>query len=92
MRTELTSLVSSIVLVRGGLENAQTVTRTDFLRAPRRQIPEAVDKIGKANVSRVDIPRSVIDPGMEVFTYHTKDNDSPLTARTALPPIVAAPE
>ena len=85
--------MSSIVLVRRGcLENAQTVTRADLLRAPRRQIPEAVDKIGKANVSRVDIPRSVIDPGMRVFTYHTKDDDSPLTVRTAVALIVAAPE
>jgi putative DNA methylase len=93
LRTELTSLVSSIVLVRRGCpENAQTVTRADFLRALLRQIPDAVDKIRKASVGWVDIPRSVIDPGIGVFTYHTKDGDSPLTIRTAVALIVAAPE
>jgi putative DNA methylase len=96
MRTEATNalkanvnaLASSIVLVcRKRPENAPSVTRPDFLRALRREMPEAVDKIRRASVGPVDMPQSVIGPGMGVFTRYARvleDDDSPMTVRTAL--------
>jgi putative DNA methylase len=97
VRTELSNrliakdanaLASSIVLVcRKRPETAQTVTRADFLRAMRREMPEAVDKIRKASVGPVDMPQSVIGPGMGVFTRYARvleDDDSTMTVRTAL--------
>jgi putative DNA methylase len=50
-------------------------------------MPEAVGKIRKASVGPVDMPQSVIGPGMGVFTRYARvleDDDSPMTVKTAL--------
>jgi putative DNA methylase len=68
-------------------ETALTVTRADFLRALRREMPPAVDKIRKASVGPVDMPQSVIGPGMGAFTRYARvleDDDSPMSVKTAL--------
>jgi putative DNA methylase len=82
------ALASSIVLVcRKRPENAPTITRTDILRALRREMPDAVEKIRKASVGPVDMPQSVIGPGMGVFTRYARvleDDDSSMTVKTAL--------
>jgi putative DNA methylase len=82
------ALASSIVLVcRKQPENAPRATRADFLHALRREMPEAVEKIRRASVSPVDMPQSVIGPGMGVFTRYVRvleDDDSPMTVKTAL--------
>jgi putative DNA methylase len=81
-------LASSIVLVcRTGSETAKTVTRADFLRALKSEMPEAVEKIRRAGVGPVDMPQSVIGPGMGVFTRYARvleDDDSPMSVKTAL--------
>lgn len=82
------ALASSIVLVcRKRAENAPTVTRADFMRALRREMPEAVEKIRKASVGPVDMPQSVIGPGMGVFTRYARvleDDDTVMSVRSAL--------
>ncbi len=82
------ALASSIVLVcRKRPANASTVTRADFLRALKREMPEAVEKIRKASVGPVDMPQSVIGPGMGVFTRYARvleDDDSTMSVKTAL--------
>ncbi|MDA8248393.1 MAG: DUF1156 domain-containing protein, partial [Rhodospirillales bacterium] len=82
------ALASSIVLVcRKRGEAAQTVTRAEFIRALKREMPEAVDKIRKAGVGPVDMPQSVIGPGMGVFTRFARvleDDDSAMGVKTAL--------
>ncbi|MCA7120528.1 MAG: DUF1156 domain-containing protein [Acidibrevibacterium sp.] len=82
------ALASSIVLVcRKRGEAAQTVTRAEFIRALKREMPEAVDKIRKAGVGPVDMPQSVIGPGMGVFTRFARvleDDDSAMSVKTAL--------
>jgi putative DNA methylase len=97
VRTELSNrmiakdanaLASSIVLVcRKRADAAQTVTRADFLRALKREMPEAVEKIRKASVGPVDMLQSVIGPGMGVFTRYARvleDDDSTMSVKTAL--------
>jgi putative DNA methylase len=97
VRTELSNrmiaknanaLASSVVHVcRKRPENAPTVTRADFLRALRREMPGAVDKIRKASIGPVEMEQSVIGPGMGVFTRYARvleDDDSPMTVKTAL--------
>jgi putative DNA methylase len=97
IRTELSNrmiardanaLASSIVLVcRKRLTTAQTATRADFLRALRREMPDAVEKIRRASVGPVDMPQSVIGPGMGVFTRYARvleDDDSTMSVKTAL--------
>ncbi len=82
------ALASSIVLVcRKRAAASQTATRADFLRALKREMPEAVEKIRKASVGPVDMPQSVIGPGMGVFTRYVRvleDDDSTMSVKTAL--------
>ena len=65
----------------------QTVTRADFIRALKREMPDAIDDIRKAGVGPVDMQQSVIGPGMGVFTRYAKvleDDDSAMSVKTAL--------
>jgi putative DNA methylase len=88
LKAKMNALASSVVLVcRRRSDTAQAVTRADFLRALKREMPEAVEKIRKASVSPVDMPQSVIGPGMGVFTRYARvmeDDDSTMSVRTAL--------
>ena len=82
------ALASSIVLVcRKRATDASTITRADFIRALKREMPEAIDAIRKAGVGPVDMQQSVIGPGMGVFTRYARvleDDDSAMSVRTAL--------
>ncbi|MBI5313195.1 MAG: DUF1156 domain-containing protein [Methylocystis sp.] len=82
------ALASSIVLVcRKRAPSAATITRADFIRALRKELPDAIDNIRKAGVGPVDMQQSVIGPGMGVFSRHAKvleDDDSAMSMKTAL--------
>lgn len=82
------ALASSIVLVcRKRAADASTITRAEFVRLLRREMPEAIDDIRKAGVGPVDMQQSVIGPGMGVFSRYAKvleDDDSAMTVKTAL--------
>ncbi|NOG74058.1 DUF1156 domain-containing protein [Roseicella sp. DB1501] len=97
LRTELANrmigrdanaLASSIVLVcRKRAAAALVVTRAEFIRALKRELPDAIGDIRKAGVGPVDMQQSVIGPGMGVFTRFAKvleDDDNAMTVRTAL--------
>ena len=81
-------LASSIVLVcRKSSGSARIVTRTEFIRALKREMPEPIDRIRRAGVGPVDMPQSVIGPGMGIFTHYTRvleDDDSTMGVKTAL--------
>lgn len=82
------ALASSIVLVcRKRSEDSNTITRADFIRALKREMPSAIAAIRKASVGPVDMQQSVIGPGMGVFSRHSKvleDDDRAMTVKTAL--------
>jgi putative DNA methylase len=82
------ALASSIVLVcRKRGPTAQIVTRSEFLRVLKREMPDAVEKIRKAGVGPVDMPQSIIGPGMGVFSRFEsviEDDDTPMNVKTAL--------
>lgn len=82
------ALASSIVLVcRKRSSNASTITRSDFIRLLKRELPDAIDDIRKAGVGPVDMQQSVIGPGMGVFSRHARilmDDDSAMSVKTAL--------
>lgn len=96
IRTELVTglkgndnyLASSVVLVcRKRASDAKVVTRVDFIRTLKREMPAAIDAIRKAGVGPVDMQQSVIGPGMGVFSRHAKvleDDDSAMSVKTAL--------
>lgn len=82
------ALASSIVLVcRKRAEGAPVITRSDFVRALRKEMPDAIDDIRKAGVGPVDMQQSVIGPGMGIFSRHAvvlEDDDSAMPVKTAL--------
>lgn len=82
------ALASSIVLVcRKRRLDAPVVTRAEFIRALKREMPDAIDNIRKAGVGPVDMQQSVIGPGMGVFSRYSRvleDDDSAMPVKTAL--------
>lgn len=97
LRTELSNrmrgqasnaLASSVVLVcRMRLPDAAIATRAEFVRALKREMPDAIATIRRAGVGPVDMQQSVIGPGMGVFTRFAKvleDDDSAMPVKTAL--------
>jgi len=88
LKANMNALASSIVLVcRKRNPTAPVVTRTEFIRVLKRELPDAIDDIRKAGVGPVDMQQSVIGPGMGVFTRYSKvleDDDSAMGVKTAL--------
>ncbi|MDF2142626.1 DUF1156 domain-containing protein [Paenirhodobacter sp. CAU 1674] len=97
MRTEMANrmiasgtnaLANSVVLVcRKKEATAETITRAEFLRALRREIPPAIAELQAANIAPADMPQSAIGPGMGVFSRYTavlEADDSPMSVKTAL--------
>jgi putative DNA methylase len=66
------ALASSIVLVCRRLgASAATITRADFLRALRRDMPAALAEIRHAGVGPTDIQQAAIGPGIGIFTRYS---------------------
>ncbi|MFH0298062.1 DUF1156 domain-containing protein [Bradyrhizobium sp. 31Argb] len=86
--SETNALASSVVLVcRRRATNAEVVTRAEFTRSLKREMPDAIDDIRKAGVGPVDMQQAVIGPGMGVFSRYAKvleNNDSAMSVKTAL--------
>ncbi len=82
------ALASSIILVcRKRHDEAPIITRAEFVRALKREMPDAIDDIRMAGVGPVDMQQSVIGPGMGVFSRYAEvleDDDSAMSVRTAL--------
>jgi putative DNA methylase len=73
LKTKINSLASSIVLVcRHRDASAPTITRADFLRALRREMPEALAEIRRASVGPTDIQQAAIGPGIGIFTRYVQ--------------------
>lgn len=88
LKANMNALASSIILVcrKRGMSDA-VITRADFVRTLKHELPDAIDDIRKAGVGPVDMQQSVIGPGMGVFSRYSKvleDDDSAMTVRTAL--------
>lgn len=82
------ALANSVVLVcRKKEDTADTITRAEFIRALKRELPPAISELQAANVSPADMPQSAIGPGMGVFSRYAtvlEADDSPMTVKTAL--------
>ena len=65
------ALASSIVLVcRPRSEDVKSTTRLEFIRALRRELPEALRLLQKGNIAPVDLAQAAIGPGMAIFSRH----------------------
>lgn len=82
------ALASSIVLVcRPRPKDAPTATRGEFLRALKRELPDALRKLQESNIAPVDLAQASIGPGMAVYSRYSKvveSDGSPMKVRAAL--------
>ena len=82
------ALASAVVLVcRHRNSRASTITRADFLRALRREMPEALAEIRRAGVGPTDIQQAAIGPGIGIFTRHAhvlNTDGTPMLVKDAL--------
>jgi len=82
------ALANSVVLVcRKKEASAEIITRAEFIRALKRELPPAIAELQAANIAPADMPQSAIGPGMGGFSRYQavlEADDSPMTVKTAL--------
>ncbi len=97
MRTEMATrmrasgsnaLANSVVLVcRKRHFSAETITRAEFIRALKRELPSAIKELQAASIAPADMPQSAIGPCMGVFSRYRavlESDDSPMSVKAAL--------
>lgn len=88
LKVDMNVLASSVVLVcRKKNISAEVVTRAEFIRALKRELPPAIAELQAANITPADMPQSAIGPGMGVFSRYkavVESDDSPMTVKAAL--------
>lgn len=97
MRTEMANrmvasgtnaLANSVVLVcRKKEAMAESITRAEFVRALKRELPPSIAELQAANIAPADMPQSAIGPGMGVFSRYKavlESDDSPMSVKVAL--------
>jgi len=97
MRTEMANrmiasgtnaLANSVVLVcRKKEAKADVITRAEFIRTLKRELPPGIAELQAANIAPADMPQSAIGPGMGVFSRYKavlEADDSPMSVKTAL--------
>ena len=82
------ALANSVVLVcRRRSDSAETITRAEFIRSLKRELPPAIAELQAASIAPADMPQSAIGPGMGIFSRHQvvlEADDSPMSVKTAL--------
>lgn len=82
------ALASSIILVcRKRNESAPVCTRHDFIKALRRELKPALQKLQQSNIAPVDLAQSAIGPGIAVFSRYRnvlEADGSAMSVRSAL--------
>lgn len=82
------ALANSVVLVcRKKEASAETITRAEFIRALKRELPSAIKELQAASIAPADMPQSAIGPGMGVFSRYCavlESDDSPMSVKAAL--------
>jgi putative DNA methylase len=82
------ALANSVVLVcRKKEASAKVITRAEFIRALKRELPPAIAELQAANIAPADMPQSAIGPGMGVFSRYKavlESDDSPMSVKAAL--------
>lgn len=82
------ALSTSVVMVCRVRENVgEVISRSDFVRNLRKELPSAIATLQASNVSPADMPQSAIGPGIRVFSRYAavlESDDSPMSVKTAL--------
>ena len=82
------ALATSILLVcRKRDHAADSITKAEFIRLLKRELPEAITELRSVNISPPDMPQSAVGPGMSIFSRYKavlERDDKPMTVRGAL--------
>ena len=82
------ALATSVVMAcRPRAADAETISRVEFIRALRRELPPALKEMHRASIAPVDIPQASIGPGIAIFSRYAsviERDDSPMSVKTAL--------
>ncbi|MDE0880764.1 MAG: hypothetical protein OSB00_19215, partial [Sphingomonas bacterium] len=82
------ALANSVVLVCRKKEGtAEIISRAEFIRALKRELPPAIAELQSASIAPADMPQSAIGPGMGVFSRYKavlESDDSPMSVKAAL--------
>ena len=82
------ALANSVVLVcRRRQLDAGVISRAEFIRALKRELPFAISELQRANIAPADMPQSSIGPGMGIYSRYDsilEADDSPMTVKAAL--------
>lgn len=82
------ALATSVVLsCRPRTGGAETVSRSEFIRALKRELPAAMREMQRANIAPVDMPQASIGPGVGIFSRYAaviESDDSAMSVKSAL--------
>lgn len=82
------ALANSVVMVcRRKNDQRPAITRAEFVRNLKRELPATIRNLQSANVSPADMPQSAIGPGIGIFSRYKEvleANDQPMSVKTAL--------
>lgn len=88
LKVGMNVLANSVVIVcRKKSETAEAITRAEFIRALKRELPPAIAELQAASITPADMPQSAIGPGMGVFSRYQavlESDDNPMSVKTAL--------
>ena len=68
-------------------DTAEIITRAEFIRSLKRELPPAIAELQAANIAPADMPQAAIGPGMGVFSRYKgvlESDDSPMSVKAAL--------
>ena len=82
------ALANSVVLVCRRRDAALgTITRAEFIRRLKTELPKAIVDLKAANIAPADIPQSSIGPGIGIFSRYQavlENDDNPMSVKAAL--------
>lgn len=82
------ALATSVVMAcrpRGA--DPESISKIEFVRTLRRELPAALKEMHRANIAPVDIPQASIGPGIAIFSRYAsviEGNDQKMSVKTAL--------
>ncbi len=88
LKKNVNALANSVVLVcRKRDDNAEILSRAEFIRTLKRELQPAIETLQQANIAPADMPQAAIGPGMAVFSRCKavlEAADTPMPVKTAL--------
>ena len=77
-------LDNALAGARARSANAEVATRQEFVRALRKELPEALSVMMKENIAPVDLAQATIGPGMSIYSRVLESDGSAMGVRRAL--------